>query len=163
MKKTIYSLLIIALCIPVFHSCKKSEKQLIRKANELAYAVLQDDSIDSVSILKVEKVTAMRYANIVFEMMEEMENQYRILHEEALFNGEEERAEVLQEEWNKVLAIKEFCFTGIISDAFDDKKIILYMVQYLFFEPDYAESGYFFMTPKFALHELDPFRNNMLK
>ena len=163
MKKIIFTLIISILFIPFFYSCKKSEKHLFKKANELAYTFLQDFPVDSVSILKVEKITAMRYAEIILEMMEMMENEYNILHREALFNEEIERAEALQEDKEKVTAMKEFCLAGIISKSFDEKKVILYMVQFTSFEEDYVEDGYFLMTPKFVLHELDPFENNLIR
>ena len=163
MKKNILFLIVATLFISSFYSCKKSEKQLMKRANNLVYTLLQDIPIDSVSILKVEAVTAMRYAEIVFETMEIMEEEYNIRHEEALFHGEIEEAEILDREREKVMAMKDFCLGGIISKSFDEKVIILYMVQFIFFEEDYAESGYFLMTPKFTLHEFAPFENDLLK
>jgi hypothetical protein len=165
MKKNILTLMILILFIPFFYSCKKNEKQLIKKAEELAYTytALQNIVADSITIHKVEKVTAMRYAEIVFETMENMEHEYHILHQTALFNGEVEKAEALQTEQDKVSAMKEFCFVGITSASFDDEKVILYMVKFTFFEEDYEENSYFFMTPKFALYDLDPFGDNLLK
>ena len=163
MKKNIFFLLIPILFISSLYSCKKNEKQLFKKANELAFIYLQDFPIDSITISKVEKITPIRYAEIVFEAMEMMENEYRILHREALFNGNAGETEAFEEGMEKITEMKEFCFAGITSNSFDDKKIILYMVQYTSFESDYTETGYFFMTPKFALHELDPFTNNLIR
>ena len=158
-----FRFIIIMLLIPFFYSCNPSEKKIIKKANELAYTFLQDIPVDSIAILSVEKVTAMRYAEIVFEMMETMEYEYDMLYEEAISNEEIEKAEIFEQDKKEVIAIKEFCFSGIVSKFFNEKEVILYMVQFMSFEEDYTENGYFLMTPKFTLHELDPFRDNLLK
>jgi len=165
MKRYFLFLIIASFLTPVFYSCKKNEKQLMKKAHELAINLLQDEYVfaDSVAILKVEKVTAMRYAEIVFEMMETMEQEYNILYREAIFSGEIEKAENLEQNREKVTEMKEFCLVGITSNLFDDKEIILYMVQFTSYEEDYTENGYFLMTPKFSLHDFDPFGNNLLK
>ncbi len=163
MKKTIIAYITIALLIPIFHSCKPSEKRLNQKAIEVAYSILQDSPVDSIKVIEIQKVTAMKYAEIVLEMMEAMEYDYDNRYEYAMEQGDIDMAEKLRLEQETVTEMKEYCFVNITNNTLNDKETLLYLVYIVYFEKDYSEDLYFLMTPKFELHELDPFGDNLIK
>jgi hypothetical protein len=163
-KKIFYFAFIVTIAL-TFQSCKKKSGQEILKSRmlEVSQEYLKSEHVDSVKVIKVDTITAMGYAKIMLEMLENMKIEYENQYNAAMKNKDQSSGVEIEYTLNEIYQASE-SFLGIItSDKTDDKKLLLYMVSATYYKDNIPTSLIFFTTPDYKIHEIDPFGNNLLQ
>jgi hypothetical protein len=164
----IKKLLLFALIITTvfsFQSCKKKTDQDILKTRmlEVSNEYLKSEQVDSVKIVKIDTITAMGYAKIMLEMLENMKIEYENQYNAAMKSGNQNAGVEIEYTLNEVYQASESFLKIMNNDNTDDVKLLLFMVSLTYYKNNVPTSLIFFTTPDYKIHEIDPFGNNLLE
>lgn len=163
-KKWLFFALIISTVFS-FQACKKKTDQEILKARmlEMSTEYLKSEQVDSVKISKVDTITAMGYAKIMLEMLENMKIEYENQYNAAMKSGNQNAGVEIEYTLNEVYQASESFLEIMNNDNTDDTKLLLYMVSLTYYKNNTPTSMLLFTTPDYKIHEIDPFGNNLLQ
>ena len=162
--------IIIALCAAVllFSSCTKmATHRLKRQMKPLAIEYLKGEKVtdyDSLRIDRVDTITEEGYANMTYNLLENMEAETKETYERAIaLNADSLVIDSLGKSLGQIIVIEDD-FLDLSNNCLLKKTgILLYMVSGSCKIKGESAAFLFFVHPdKKTLYTLDPFNNNLL-
>ena len=165
MRRTIYFLLAMSFFLSACH--KKTERDVFQEniqkcAEEYVQTELEVNTADSVVINRLDTLTQMSYAKLMLEMLENLEDQYKMMYDEATLADDDAKIESFSRSLRQISTQTDYFRAIEESESADNQELLLYWISASFYQNGEKTDFICFATPDFELHILDPFADNLL-
>ena len=165
MKKLCLFFCVLAVFFSACH--KKTERDVFQEniqkcAEEYVQTELGVDNADSVVVNRLDTLTQMSYAKLMLEMLENLEDQYKVMYDEATLADDDAKIESLSRSLRQISTQTDYFRAIEDSDSADNQELLLYWISASLYQNGEKTDFMCFATPDFTLHVLDPFADNLL-
>ena len=118
---------------------------------------LQIQGLDSVRVVKVDSVDNYEYAQIMVDLLHQMDAEVLYEYQAALTSGDELAAKELEVQVDEIAAAGEQWDSEVLAAENAPKTFRFYLLTANYYAGSDIDQFYFFVTPDFKVHIPDPF------
>ena len=165
MKKNIFILAILLVLSILFFSCGKRDntKNLEKKIHQAAEQYLGKENIDPLSIISIDTLSSLGYANLMLELLENMRFEIEYQLKDAIFAGDDLMADEIELSMMEIDDAYDCFLAYSHNESAIDDDILLYMATVDVSGKNDHQIMKLFFTPDIKIEELDPFNKNLLE
>ena len=162
MRRFFFCLTILAGLFLAFFSCHRGkEDSSMAQFTELTWKYvteeLQIEGLDSVSVVKVDTVDGYEYAQIIVDLLHQMDAELLYQYQAVLLSGDTVAARDLEIQIDEIAAAGEQWDMEVSATEGAPKTMRFYLLTANYYAGGDMDQFYFFVTPDFKLHIPDPF------
>ena len=155
-------MLLLAGLSLAFSSCNREKKDLtMEKFMELTrqYVTeeLQITGLDSVCVVKVDTVDGYEYAQIMVDLLHQMDAELLYEYQAAEMSGDTATARALDIQIDEIAAAGEQWDMEVVAMENAPKTLCFYLLTANYYAGRDIDQFYFFVTPDYKIHIPDPF------
>ena len=153
---------VVAIVCALFSGCKKSvdNKDMIR-FQELTRQYVTEElhiaNVDSVCVVKVDTVNNYEYAQIVVELLRQMNEDLLSEYSSLLLSGDTVASRDVEIQLDEIAAAGEQWEMEVQATENAPKTMRFYLLTANYYAGNEIDQFYFLVTPDFKIHILDPF------
>ena len=162
MKRLSVLILLFAGFVLGFHSCHRvKEDDTMAKFTELTRQYVIDElgiaDVDSVRVMKVDTVDNYEYAQIMVDLLHQMDAELLYEYQSALLADDTVAARDLDIQIDEIAAAGEQWDNEVAATEGAPKTFRFYLLTANYYAGSEVDQFYFFVTPDFKVHIPDPF------
>lgn len=162
MKRFFFCLTLVAGLFLAISSCHRDKEdpsmaQFAELAQKYVAEELQIEGLDSVRVVKVDTVDSYEYAQIIVDLLHQMDAEMLYQYQAALLSGDTTVARDLEIQIDEIAAAGEQWDMEVAATEGAPKTFRFYLLTANYYAGSEMDQFYFFVTPDFKVHIPDPF------
>ena len=152
--------LLLLLCAVLFGCHRQSEKDRVRfqeLTKQYVTEELQIEGLDSVRVVKVDTVNNYEYAQIMVDLLHQMDAELLYEYQAALMSGDTVAERELDIQIDEIAAAGERWDMEVAATENAPKEARFYLLTANYYAGKNIDQFYFFVTQDFKIHIPDPF------
>ncbi|MDR1757488.1 MAG: hypothetical protein LBR51_00805 [Bacteroidales bacterium] len=148
-------------------ACNSTLKPVEVRIKDAVDKYLMPLQVDSFRITKIDTLSSAGYARLMIETLENMRIEMEFQYKEAVFLGDDSTMNIIDSAMLEIDNVLDYFLFYTQqqkdTDTPDTRDILLYMVSVNYYLYGNETPTCLFLTPDMQVHELDPFRHNLLE
>ena len=162
MKRFLFLLSLTAGLFLALSSChREKEGAVMARFTELTRQYVTDElqiaGLDSVCVVKIDTVDSYEYAQIMVDLLHQMDAELLYQYQAVLLSGDTAATRELEIQIDEVATAGEQWDMEVVATEGAPKSTRFYLVTANYYAGNDIDQFYFFVTPDFKVHIPDPF------